>query len=477
MALTRPSHPRIPRWLGRLARAGVVPEARRHRRPAATPVAQLWFVPFLCVLFALRVSRADSPTPVAATPATQPLESITPCYRAEFGPDLTPADLTRLYAAHTLIESYFAGHRDESLKQLNQLPITPLEVARLCRIRLTWPDLPPGLHHFTPTETLPHADFFVFVPETYRRETPTPTLLLLGAGHEDAFLREQAAKYPGFLLIAPTFKPLAQGNGLWGPGREGMNPAIAALQQAADLVAIDPRRVYLRGMENTGPAAFDLASHYPTYFAAVSAKSSLAYDWQRVRLGNLHNQTLVVAQDDQPRTRDFVSALKSQKIPVLRAEKNWTSVSRTLDPALVILRTTRPDIPFCRNDWIQAWQPISPGQEETRIVPGAGSGIRLFQYPISIQAACANNHITLETKNTAALRLLLSPDMVDFSQPITVELNHKVVHQALVPQGHQATLQDQLLLGRGWRQYTASLDLEPPPLTPTSAKPTTTHTP
>jgi len=106
---------------------------------------------------------------------------------------------------------------------------------------------------------------------------------------------------------------------LWGPSYAGMNRVIQPMHHAAWRVNIDPARVYVIGHSLSGHAAWNLALHYPTYFAAFNPLAGTANeDWQRVRLMNLRNVLPVAwhdADDKVIKVKDSYAGLGSQTGP------------------------------------------------------------------------------------------------------------------------------------------------------------------
>src|SRR4051794_19042376 len=98
------------------------------------------------VLLLLRAvaSAQDAPPSADAIPRAQ-LEQI---YRHELEGLYQPADADKVYAAHELLERYFAAiHAADRKKIVKDLEATGLDVnllGRLCRIRMHWPALEAG---------------------------------------------------------------------------------------------------------------------------------------------------------------------------------------------------------------------------------------------------------------------------------------------------------------------------------------------
>lgn len=479
-----------------------------------------------CLCFGTLPSRAPAagspfaPPPPATLPSRPPPvgpEVAAVWYRAEFGPDLTPERVQQLYAAHLWIEAYFTdlptAAREQVLKSIESSGVSPADVARLCRMRLAWQDVQPGVYYINDRIGPIRVYYFVGVPEGYSPARPVPAILMLPtatafvarrpAGEVDSaevariytqWIQTELKTRPGNLVIMP----LLHLSELWGPGYAGMNNAIKPLFHAAESFAIDPNRVYLRGQGMSGHAVWNLGLHYPTYFAAINPLAGGArYDWQRARIINLRNTLPVVWHDrDDPAvpvksSRDLVAALRQNRIDVIFEETRGVGhvpgpdidqrlyekmAARTKDPnpRHVSLRSTRPDLAFLRNDWVQVWEPGDPGQETRHLFRFGGSGMWTFQNTLTLEAkiagargTAAGNRIELDARNVGSVRLLLSDELVDLSRPVSVVWNNRTLYEGMVFATHRAVLADQLLLGRGWRTYTASLDLTLIPFTVT----------
>jgi hypothetical protein len=97
---------------------------------------------------------------------------------------------------------------------------------------------------------------------------------------------------------AIVIMPLLNLDELYGPGPVGMNLVMQPIFDAASRANIDPARVYLIGHSMAAHAVWNLAIHYPTYFAAINPFAGSAKDgWQRYRLGNLANILCIVWHD------------------------------------------------------------------------------------------------------------------------------------------------------------------------------------
>jgi predicted peptidase len=88
---------------------------------------------------------------------------------------------------------------------------------------------------------------------------------------DDGLMRrliEEPTRYVDFpfVIVAPHCRESVQG-GCWGWDNHRL--AIAALDDAAGAIRIDPTRTYVTGLSTGGQGAFELASRYPERFAAA----------------------------------------------------------------------------------------------------------------------------------------------------------------------------------------------------------------
>jgi len=144
---------------------------------------------------------------------------------------------------------------------------------------------------------------------------------------------------------------------------------------------------------------------------------------------------------------------------------------RPLYPKQLALQSNRPDTMFNRLDWVQMYQPIDPGQDK-RMLFGKGSGTMIvLENTFSVQSAYGDNRIEAITDNVETLRIYVNDQMVDFSRPVTVVVAKRpdVRFEGMLKPSVDLLLKDQMFLGRGWRYFTAVVDLE------LRRKPATTH--
>ena len=454
-----------------------------------TPVVVLWIG---ATLFAQPV---ESPL---KTDVEIPRAQLAQLYQRELGPLYKSDQADALYAAHKLIEQYFAepDKRKELIKSIEATGIDPNLLGRITRIRMHWPDLKGGVYYVNEKLGPHNVHYFLGVPKGYDRMKSWPLVIKLPTA--DAFISEpkpdaeqvkriyvswmtaELTKHPDAVIIMP----LLNLDELWGPSYTGMNSVIQPMHHAADRVNIDPARVYLLGHSMSAHATWNLALHYPTYFASICAMAGGAgAEWQRLRLMNLRNVLPVVWHDTKDEvikvdsSRRIVRALRTLKIQVEYDEtkelghvpperivhacyERMRGKARELYPKTVALQSNRLDTLFNRNDWIQVYQPTKTG-DERRLQFRRGSGFMVI-YPNSwkLEATRDKNRIDATTINVDVMRIYLNDQMVDLTKPVTVNVNKRGKFEGIVKPSVEEMLTDQVFLGRGWRYYTAVIDID-----------------
>ena len=453
------------------------------------------------------------PAPAAEPVAKQTIsrETLEKMYEAELGELYDPADADAVYAAHQLLEQFFAEPASQAragiIEQLRETKLDPNLIGRLTRIRMHWPTLEPGVYYTNERHGPHHVRYFLGVPKGYDRTKRWPLVVRLPTAH--AFLTdpppdaervtqiytdwamEELTAHPDALVLMP----LLDLGELYGPSVPGMNTVMQPVLHAANRANVDPARVYLIGHSMSAHATWNLGLHFPTYFAAINPLAGAASgDWQRLRLINLSNVLPVVwhdATDDVIKvgfSRSLVKSLRALKMDVDYEEtkgvghapppdvldRTYEKVRarvRRLYPKGVDIQSNRPETMYNRNDWAQIYQPLDPGKNR-RLLLRRGSGpMRVYERSSRLQAAHAGaNKIVAKTDNVATLRFYVNDEMVDFGKPVTVTVNGKPRFEKKLTPDVEPMLKDQLFLGRGWRYYTAVIDID---LAPPATRPTT----
>ena len=425
----------------------------------------------------------------------------------QFQPDLA----AKYVPAHNLLDSYFAAtspkDRAAIVTNLEDTGLDANTLGRLARIRRNWQDLSPGTYYINDTFGPYEVRYFLGVPKNYTRMERSPLVIVLPTA--DAFLTKPPPDNLGVTKIykdwmteelarhrdALVLMPLLNLDELYGPSRLGMNSVIQSMLHAADQANIDPTRVYLMGHSLGAHATWNIGLHYSTYFAAIAPLAGAAGEpWQRVRLMNLSNVLPVVWHDvnDQvipfDASRSIVRVMQNMKLDVQYIEtkglghvppsqvlgnvcESMRARTRELYPTDASIQSNRREAVFNRVDWLQIYQPLRPGPEQSlRLSHGTGPMI-INQNTCSIKATRAGNKVTATTDNVELMRFYFNDHMVDFTQPIVLSINGKVRFEGFRKPNIEEMLKDQIFLGRGWRYFTAYVEVDLGG--PTTTKPTT----
>lgn len=444
-----------------------------------------------------------------------PRPTLEKIYTAEL-PNYDPADYQMLYDAHVYVEKYFLTDSAEDRKTItrilekSRIPIPT--IGRMCRIHLPWLALPLGPAYVNERIGPHDIQYFLGVPANYDRAKPWPLVVRLPAANAiivnpqnppkpdevvqlyTQWMTEELKSHPDAVVIMP----LLNLDELYGPSYKGMNTVIQAIHHVNTCVNIDPKQIYLLGHGMAGHATWNLAVHYPTFFAAINPLAGGASaDWQRLRLMNLKNTLPVVWHDSADtiikpaESTALVNILKTLKYDVVFeqtknighmpspdiAEKCYQLMrarTRELYPQQVNLRSNRPDPTFNRVDWLQVYQPFNSGAEHAMFLRHGTGKIVVNDNAHSVQAAFTKpNRIEAKADNVQTLCFYLNDQMVDFSKPITVVVNTKTRFEGLVTPNLDSMLKDQIFLGRGLRYFTATLDIDLAPPISATTKPST----
>lgn len=445
-----------------------------------------------------------------------PRETLEKLYKSEL-PAYDPADFQKLYDAHVYLEKFFltdsAEDRRTIVQILTKTQIPVVTLGRMCRIHLTWPALAPGPAYVNERIGPHDVSYFLGVPKNYDRTRPWPLVIRLPAVNAiitdpekpptsdetvqlyTRWVTDELQAHPDALVVMP----LLNFDEFYGPSYKGMNTVIQAMHHVATRANVDPARVYMLGHGMAAHATWNLAIHYPTYFAAINPLAGAAsQDWQRVRFFNLRNTLPVVWADTTDKiinpgqSAALITLLKNFKYDVVFeqtrnvghtptpeiAEKCYTAMrgrTREVYPRQVNLRSTRPDPTFNRADWVQIDQPLNAGPEKSLHLRHGSGKIVINENAATLQAALTGpNKIEAKTDNVQTLRFFLNDQMVDLAKPVTVVVNTKTRFEGMPKASLDQMLNDQLFLGRGWRYFPAVVEID---LTAgASSRPATTRT-
>ena len=487
------------------------------------PFRQVVCLGIFCLL-----SIAAKPRPEVAIPTTEP-GIVTPSatdiipeptlqqmYRDELGTAYDPVQASQLQGAHQLLEQFFhartAIERKSVVGQLDAMQIDANVLGRLCRIRSHWPALAGNTVYYVNQKSAAYnVRYFFGVPKSYGLAKPWPLVIRLPT--TTAFLTTPPPTAQGVVQIYSTWihdelsqhpdavvvMPLLNLDELYGPSYTGMNSVALPLRDIADRVNIDPARVYMVGHSMAAHGVWNLALHYPTYFAAINPMAGSANeDWQRLRLMDLRNVLPVVWHDDSDAvlkvnfSKSLVTAMRELKLEVVFDETKGIghvptdeivqaeyaklrSRTRNLYPPQVWLQTNRPDVLLNRNDWVQIDQELDSGKERRLFFRHGTGHMTVYDKSCTIKADVINNQITATSDNVDSMRFYVNDQMVNMATPVTVMVNKKVKFQGIVKPKVATVLNDQLYLGRGWRYYSGVIEIAmvDHPTTQSSTQPTT----
>ena len=432
---------------------------------------------------------------------TIPAAALSEMFREELGKAYDPVLAPQLVSAHQLLENYFlirtSSGRKAIVSSLEATKIDPNVLGCLCRIRSRWPSLSGGGVFYVNRKIGAYPiQYFAGVPKTYDRAKSWPVVIKLSAATPflanpapDAkqvvqiytkWIDQELTRHPDALVLMP----LLDLQEMWGPSYAGMNRVMQPLFDAADHLNIDPARVYLTGLSTGAQGAWNIALHYPTWFASVNPLGGSANaDWQKLRLMNLKNVAPVVWHDDQDQiikigfAKSLIEQLRHLKIDVdfnetrdvghvpteqiVEAEYGrMRKYVRNLYPPQVWLQTNRPEVLFNRNDWVQIYQEQDTGKEMEMFFPSSSGHMSIDEKSCSMKADIHNNQIEATAENVDTLRFYVNDQMVDLAAPITVVVNKKQRFKGTVQPSIDLMLKDQLFIGRGWRYFTGAIDLE-----------------
>lgn len=441
----------------------------------------------------------------AAQPDSQhppiPKQILDSMYRTELANLYNPSLATKLYDAHLLLEQFFASPQAKDRKTiLAQIKATGIDaniLGRLVRIRLDWQQLDPGVYYVN-ERVGPHDVIYFFgVPKGYDRAKPWPMVIKLPGTHAfttepppnaqqvqdlyTAWIQEELRDHPDAIVLMPLMNITE----IWGPSYKGVNSVIQPMLHIAGRANIDPARVYLLGHAMSAHASWNLALHFPTYFAAINPLAGGAsLPFQRLRMISLGNIRAVVWHDADDQnvkvqsSRELVAILKQLKYDVIydettgvgstptpeisnRLYSQMRAKTRSLYPKQVALASNRPDILLNRNDWLQVYQMMTPGKEKKASIAYGTGTITFQENSYSVTASItAPNKIEFTCKNLELLRFYLNDQMIDFSKPVTVTMFGRPKFSGIVQPSIDEMLADQLFIGRGWRYYTGVIDID-----------------
>lgn len=413
------------------------------------------------------------------------------------------------------MDQYFStpSKRKEIAASLDKLNLDPNYVGRLTRIRGDWPELKPGVYFTIEKMNANPVQYFIGIPKGYTRTKSIPLVVWLcdfspfvdeNGDPLDLRFDQVAELYARWIESemkehpdAAVLMPMINTNQKWGPGYEGLNRAFLPVIHVQDRVNVDPSQIYLIGHSLPAESIWDLALHHPTFYTSLMPMAGEVVSYhQTMRMPNLRNIPVFLWHDvDDDRvsvklaqaiSKDLkdkggkIEYKETKKIGHFPTQeicnelyKKMRLVKRPLYPQQVSLASNRPQIPFNRNDWIQVFQYLTPGKDEY-VITSNGS-ILAVENGCSIDGKIDlnKNAIVLTGKNVQSFRIYVNDQMLDLSKNVVVTYNGAKRHDAIIKPSLAKMLEDQLLLGRGWRYFTNYIEVDFAAIAESNMTPTT----
>lgn len=373
-------------------------------------------------------------------------------------------------------EKFWASHRPRKMKKAaraivaSQAPFDEV-YQRLRKGRPYKADVPTGLLMRTrAVDALPHH-YAVLVPETYdpKRAYPLHVFLHGGVGRGPYMDRDGSWWFGDFERMKSEDRislfPAAWVQSSWWHRSQSIN-IEGLLLELRHTYHIDENRVYLTGISDGATGAYFVASRYGTPWAAyhayighagVLANREMRIDGDFFPV-NLANKPMYVVNTQNDRlyptaiVDPFIALFKTAGAPItyrplggghdlawmdreLPKIRKFTSskVRNPLPDSLVWeTETTRR---YKRNHWViiqklgeSDGDPRFPNYNQSQqgpIWPRKGDSGR-------IGVVRQGNKVIVKASGVRSYSLLLSPDVFDFSQPVAVDVNGKLVFEEQV---------------------------------------------
>ena len=312
--------------------------------------------------------------------------------------------------------------------------------------------------------------YAVQVPADYDPAKRWPLLVTLhGAGGNGLDWIRTWARSAGskFVLIAPTTPKHT-----WS-ARQGHYYALTALREAVDALNIEADRVYLDGMSMGGGGAFRLAEHFPDRWAAIGPRCNVP----DIRQKKDKSYVTMLAENYRMVPTYWVVGAKDEKIPIemARAAKSELEAAKgelvyrefadgghdwSIEKDEVVLdwyekhaRTPYPDEIvwksyekiFARAFWVEVVKRTEPPPliMVHLDMKGAESERRTeLRPPAVVRAKRKGNAIEISTEEVRELRVYLDDAMVDLDKPVTITVNGRKVHDAVVKRSLDFLIED-----------------------------------
>jgi len=374
-----------------------------------------------------------------------------------------------LYRVRDLIQKYLrsqlAADRTEILKQIQSLEGgTPEHVARIIAHAMPpietdfeTPDgQPAGLLDLSVSGLTGHADirYRVQLPPEYNPARRYPAIVTLhsanttpehqidwwaGSYDEPAQRRRGQAARHGYIAIAPEWTRQFQTKYEYSAAEHAA--VLYALRDACKRFSVDTDRVFLSGHSMGGDAAWDIGLAHPDLWAGVipivaTADKYVTRYWENGRQLPMYFVTGELDGNRLARNiRDFDRYLTKQDFDVVISQFlgrghehfqdeilrlfEWMSLhQRDFSPTKFQFRSMRTWDNF---GW---WVEIDQIPRRSLVVPVRWPPKNGARPIVTSGAKLANNHLRVTT-GAGQVTVWLSPDNVDFSQPISISVKGK----------------------------------------------------
>ena len=331
------------------------------------------------------------------------------------------------------------------------------------------------LRERTGTNGLRHP-YMILVPEDYTPERSWPVRLDLHGGMGAKEWKElDGAWSPGWGPVRNQIVVLPAGwwDSMWWEWSQVEN-IDAILREVGRTWNVDEDRVVAFGNSDGGAALFFLAMRTPDRFAgftgAVAPPDRLVRDQFRpdgqCHVSNLADQRFLLIYGEKDKLVPLKHLTKYMELfeangtaidwHVLDGQKHSLTIPAPLeqDLARFLFRTTRDPLPdrlswatertdrYARRSWLVIDELEEPGPDhvvdETNLLPRWGTSIQLRGPTVArqpwgrVELERDGNRVRATTRRVRRFRLLISPDEFDLAEPIRVEVDGELVHEARV---------------------------------------------
>ena len=302
------------------------------------------------------------------------------------------------------------------------------------------------------------AEYALYVPPSYVPDQSYPLILCLhGAGFTgEAYLDRWVSRLEDrYILACPTIAM-----GAWWT-RFGEDLTLAVLDHVVGEYHIDPDRIFLTGMSNGGIGTWIIGMHHADRFAGIAPMASGIDDVLFPFVENLAHTPLYVIHgaEDQVMpvqlSRDLVEEMTRRGIPHVYREHHWTHphagghfFPRQELPALISWfdqqhRTPLPrQISLVRDathltplSWVRIDMTEQIAAFTENLIDSRDEFITGGIYAKLHAEITTPNKIAVSTNRIRRYTLFLNQELVDFSQPITVETNGEKSFEGLIAPG------------------------------------------